>query len=58
LLIFPESAPVVGERQQVRRRLFKRFPYGLLYVVRDEYLMITLIYPLGQNTPFWDDFTQ
>ncbi len=58
LLIFPESAPIVGERQQVRKRLFRRFPYGLLYVIRGEHLLITLIYPLGQNTPFWDEDIQ
>ncbi len=58
LLTFPESAPVVGYRKRVRRRLFKRFPYGILYVIRDEFLLITLIYPLGQNTPFWDDYIQ
>lgn len=58
LLIFPESAPIVGERKQVRRRLFKRFSYGLLYVIRNQHLFITLIYPLGKNTPFWDDYFQ
>jgi plasmid stabilization system protein ParE len=58
LLIFPESAPVVGERKQVRKRLFKRFGYGLLYVIQEKYLLITLIYPLGQSTPFWDDYMQ
>ncbi len=58
LLIFPESAPIVGFRKEVRRRLFKRFPYGLLYVIREEHLLITLIYPLGQNTPFWDDYNE
>lgn len=58
LLIFPESALVVGERKRVRKRLFKRFPYGLLYVIQAKYLLITLIYPLGQGTPFWDDYIQ
>jgi plasmid stabilization system protein ParE len=58
LLIFPESALVVGERKRVRKRLFKRFPYGLLYVIQEQYLLITLIYPLGQGTPFWDDYIQ
>jgi plasmid stabilization system protein ParE len=58
LLIFPESAPIVGERKQVRKRLFKRFSYGLLYVLQEQYLLITLIYPLRQDTPFWDDYFQ
>jgi plasmid stabilization system protein ParE len=58
LLIFPESAPVVGERKQVRKRLFKRFNYGLLYVIHGEHLLITLIYPLGRESPFWDDYFQ
>jgi plasmid stabilization system protein ParE len=58
LLVFPESAPVVGYRKRVRRRLLKRFKYGILYVIRNEHLLITLIYPLGQSTPFWDDYLQ
>jgi plasmid stabilization system protein ParE len=58
LLTFPESAPLVGYRKRVRRRLFKHFKYGVLYVVRGEHLLITLLYPLGQATPFWDDYTQ
>ena len=58
LLTFPESAPFVGHRKRVRRQLFKHFSYGLLYVIRDEHLLITLIYSLGQRTPSWDDYTQ
>jgi plasmid stabilization system protein ParE len=58
LLIFPEAGAVVGYRKRVRKRFLKRFPYGILYVVQGDHILITMIYHLRQRTPFWDDYTE
>jgi plasmid stabilization system protein ParE len=38
---FPESAPAFGER--LRRRILKRFPFALLYSVREDLVWIVAI---------------
>lgn len=57
LLLFPELAPIVSKGYNIRRRIFKRFKYGLLYVIRGDLLLITLFCHLEQNPPIWVDFS-
>ena len=47
----PESSPLVG--RSVRRRLLRRFPYGLLYRVRGEQLRILAVMNLRRRPAYW-----
>lgn len=47
----PESSPVVG--RSVRRRLLRRFPYGLLYRVRGQELRILAVMNLRRRPAYW-----
>ena len=51
LLEHPESSPVVG--RSVRRRLLRRFPYGLLYRVRGEQVRILAVMNLRRRPAYW-----
>jgi len=47
LRAFPESAPVL--RFPYRRKLIRRFPYGIVYSIESGHLVIVTIIPLRQN---------
>ena len=51
ILEHPESSPVVG--RSVRRRLLRRFPYGLLYRVRGEQLRVLAVMNLRRRPAYW-----
>ena len=51
ILEFPESAPDVGNG--VRRRLLHRFPYGILYSIRDHEIRILAIMNLRRRPFYW-----
>ena len=52
LLDFPESAPVVSDRG-VRRRLLTRFPYTVLYVLRDDLLLVLAVAHTSRAPDYW-----
>lgn len=47
---FPESSPLVY--LEYRRLLIKRFPYGVLYIVRPTFVSIVAIFHLSRD-PSW-----
>ena len=51
ILGHPESSPLVG--RSVRRRLLRRFPYGLLYRVRGNQLRILAVMNLRRRPGYW-----
>ena len=50
---FPEAWPVLSER--TRRCRMRRFPYGLIYHVRDETLLIVAVMHLHRHPDVWRD---
>jgi len=51
ILEYPESSPIV--RGSVRRRILRRFPYGLLYRMRGEQLRILAVMNLRRRPAYW-----
>ena len=51
ILEFPQSAPEVGHN--VRRRLLHRFPYGVLYRIREHEFRILAIMNLRRRPFYW-----
>lgn len=51
LIEHPESGPVV--RGFVRRRVLRRFPYGLLYRVRSDQIRILAVMNLKRRPAYW-----
>ena len=51
ILEYPESSPVI--RGSIRRRVLRRFPYGLLYRVRGEELRILALMNLRRRPAYW-----
>jgi plasmid stabilization system protein ParE len=51
ILEFPESAPEVGH--EVRRKLLRRFPYGILYRIREHEVRILAIMNLRRRPFYW-----
>ncbi len=51
ILRFPESAPEV--KPGVRRRLLRRFPYGILYAVREQEIRILAVMNLRRRPFYW-----
>ena len=50
---FPEAWPVLSKR--TRRCRMRRFPYGLIYHVRDETLLIVAVMHLHRHPDAWRD---
>ena len=53
MLAFPQSGPVVSEN--LRRRILPRFPFGLLYAVEDERIVIVAVAHLKRRPGYWKD---
>ena len=53
ILAFPKSGPVVSEN--LRRRILRRFPFGLLYAVEDERIVIVAFAHLKRRPGYWKD---
>ena len=51
ILEHPEASPIVTGA--VRRRLLRRFPYGLLYRVRPEQVRILAVMNLKRRPGYW-----
>jgi plasmid stabilization system protein ParE len=51
ILEFPEASQVV--RGKIRRRLCRRFPYGLLYTRRDDEIRILVVMNLKRHPTYW-----
>ena len=51
ILEHPQASPVV--RGTIRRRLLRRFPYGLLYRVRPEHVRILAVMNLKRRPGYW-----
>ena len=53
LLAFPQSGPVVSEN--LRRRILRRFPFGLLYAIEAERIVIVAVAHLKRRPGYWKD---
>ena len=53
ILSFPEAWPPFSLRS--RRCLTDRFPYGVLYQVREDFILITAIMHLKRDPKQWQD---
>lgn len=51
LLVFPESAPVL--RGKVRRKLLRRFPYSLIYSLREGHIRILAVMNQKRRPFYW-----
>ena len=51
LVEHPEASPAIGGL--VRRRLLRRFPYGLLYRVRGDRIRILAVMNLRRRPAYW-----
>jgi toxin ParE1/3/4 len=51
LLAFPESAPVL--RGRVRRKVLRRFPYSLLYSIREGEIRILAVMNQKRRPFYW-----
>lgn len=51
ILAHPEAGPVI--RGRVRRRLCRRFPYGVLYTIRPETVRVLAVMNLRRRPTYW-----
>jgi plasmid stabilization system protein ParE len=51
ILEYPKSSPIA--RGSIRRRVLRRFPYGLLYRVRGQQLRILAVMNLRRRPAYW-----
>jgi plasmid stabilization system protein ParE len=47
----PEQSPLVEE--DVRRFLVRRFPYGLLYILESDHVLIVAVMHLSREPGYW-----
>ena len=53
ILAFPKGGPVVSEN--LRRRILRRFPFGLLYATEVERIVIVAVAHLKRRPGYWKD---
>ena len=53
ILAFPKSGPVISEN--LRRRILRRFPFGLLYAIETERIVIVAVAHLKRRPGYWKD---
>lgn len=53
ILAHPEAAPKV--KKKIRRRLLKRFPFGVLYAVAADEVVIVAVMHLRRRPGYWED---
>ncbi|CAN1722889.1 toxin ParE1/3/4 [Hyphomicrobium sp. 1Nfss2.1] len=53
LLEFPNAWPNVGKR--VRRLQLRRFPYGIIYQLREDEIFIVAVAHLHRRPQYWKD---
>jgi plasmid stabilization system protein ParE len=49
----PKAAPIV--KQDIRRRLLKRFPFGVLYVATADEIVVVAVMHLRRRPGYWQD---
>jgi hypothetical protein len=49
----PKAAPKV--KQDIRRRLLKRFPFGILYVATVDEIVVPAVMHLRRRPGYWQD---
>lgn len=49
----PKAAPKV--KQDIRRRLLKRFPFGILYAATDDETVVLAVMHLRRRPGYWQD---
>ena len=49
----PKAAPKV--RQEIRRRLCKRFPFGILYIAAADEIVVLAVMHLRRRPGYWQD---
>ncbi|MGH7430173.1 MAG: type II toxin-antitoxin system RelE/ParE family toxin [Candidatus Methylomirabilaceae bacterium] len=49
----PKAAPRV--KKDIRRRLLRRFPFGVLYSIRDSEIVILAVMHLHRRPGYWQD---
>ena len=53
ILAFPKGGPVVS--RNLRRRIMRRFPFGLLYAIEAEQIVIVAVSHLKRRPDYWKD---
>ena len=53
LLEYPNAWPLVGRR--TRRLQLKRFPYGIVYQVRDDEIFVVAVGHLHRRPGYWEE---
>lgn len=53
ILAYPEAAPKV--KKEIRRWLLKRFPFGVLYAVTADEVVIVAVMHLRRRPGYWED---
>ncbi|MCK9995233.1 MAG: type II toxin-antitoxin system RelE/ParE family toxin [Candidatus Krumholzibacteria bacterium] len=48
---FPDAWPILGE--SIRRCLTRRFPYGVLYSIESDKVLILAVMPLHRDPDYW-----
>ncbi|MDE3118086.1 MAG: type II toxin-antitoxin system RelE/ParE family toxin [Nitrospirota bacterium] len=51
--LHPRTAPVVKEG--IRRRLLKRFPFGILYAVEPNVIVVLAVMHLRRRPGYWEE---
>jgi plasmid stabilization system protein ParE len=49
----PNAAPKV--KQEIRRRLLKRFPFGVLYIITADEILVLAVMHLRRRPGYWRD---
>jgi len=49
----PKAAPIV--RTIIRRRLLRRFPFGILYIIEETSIIILAVMHLRRRPGYWQD---
>ncbi|NMC04778.1 MAG: type II toxin-antitoxin system RelE/ParE family toxin [Candidatus Lokiarchaeota archaeon] len=55
ILRLPLAWPTISK--QCRRCLTKRFPFGIIYSIKQEYILIVAIMPLSRKPGYWEKRT-
>ena len=48
---FPELGPIV--KDDIRRRIFRRFPFAILYKVLSDEILVLCVMHLSRNPDYW-----
>lgn len=53
IVVHPKAAPKV--KKEIRRRLLKRFPFGILYVATADEIVIIAVMHLRRSPGYWQE---